>query len=87
MNVLLFILQLFPLLLTTIQQIETAVQVAKAGPAKLHLLTGVVRAALKADSSSKPLPIGQDQLIPIIEAMTTDIVTFYNATGVFKKSS
>ncbi len=86
MNILLFILQLFPLLLSTIQQIESVVQVAKAGPAKLQLLTGVLQTAYKADSV-KPLPLAADQLIPIVQTIATDIVSFYNATGVFKKSS
>ena len=86
MNVLLFILQLFPLLLTTIQQIEATVQVAKAGPAKLQLLTGVVKTAFKGDPTN-PLPITQEQLLPVISTVASDIVTFYNATGIFKKSS
>jgi hypothetical protein len=86
MNILLFILQLFPLLLTTIQQIEAVVQVAKAGPAKLQLVTNVVKNAYKADTSNT-LAVTQEQMVPLVQAMTGDIVTFYNATGVFKKSS
>ncbi len=86
MNVLLFILQLFPVLLSTIQQIEAAVQVAKAGPAKLQLLTGVVKTAMKVEVA-KPVPVSQDQLVPIVNSLATDIVTFFNATGVFKKTS
>ena len=86
MSVLLFILQLFPLVLAAIQQIEATAPVPKTGPEKLQLLSEVVTMVLQAD----PLPttlISQQKLIAIVTAITNAAVTFYNLVGVFKKSS
>lgn len=85
MSVLILILKLYPLIMATIQEIETTAQVAKTGPAKLQLLTGVVQAALQAD----PVPalLAPEKLLAVIGAITSQTVAFYNLVGVFRKSS
>ena len=86
MNTFLLIMQLFPLILAAIQQIEATAQVPKVGPAKLTLLTKTVSAAYHA-STFEPAVISQDSLIALIESITADVVAFYNLVGIFKTTA
>ncbi len=86
MNVLLLILQLFPMIVATIQQIEATAPVPKAGAAKLSLVTKTVSAAYQAGTFDTAM-ISQSNLMALIESITTDIVAFYNLVGIFKKSA
>ena len=87
MQILLLIMQLFPLMLEAIQKIEATAAIAKVGPAKLQLVRQVTAAAYGTTPQQFGSKlISQDQLLSIIEAITMSIVAFYNLVGIFKTS-
>ena len=86
MQILLMIMQLFPLLLQAIQTIETTAATSKVGPAKLQLVKEVISHAAATEQFGTKI-ITPDQLLSIIEAITASIVAFYNLIGVFKTST
>jgi hypothetical protein len=86
MNILLFILKLFPMLIEDIQMIETSAPVAKVGPAKAALLKSAVASAYAAGKVDPKL-ISQNELLELIQAIADEIVSFYNLIGIFKTSS
>ncbi len=85
MGIFLLILRLFPLIAATIQEIEVTAPVPKAGPAKLELLNTTVSAAYQADPTGRNY-LSEAKLLDIVETIASATVTFYNLTGVFKKS-
>ncbi len=86
MSILILILKLFPLLLATIQQIEALAPVPKAGPSKLKLVTDTISSALQVDSTDLGA-VPQNKLLSTVEAVTSNVVSFCNQLGIFKKSA
>ena len=86
MSILLLILKLFPILMAVMQTVETTAPLPRIGASKLSLVKSVVVSAFQAEVTDKST-ISQDQLLTLIEAVTAQIVAFYNLVGIFKKSS
>ena len=86
MQILLIIMQLFPLLLQAIQTIETTAATPKVGAAKLQLLTEVIHTASGSGQFDAKM-ISQVQLLSIIQTIAAAIVAFYNLIGAFKTTS
>jgi hypothetical protein len=85
MDILLLIFKLFPMLIESIETIETSAPVANVGPEKAALLTNVVATTYKA-AKVDPKVISQDQLLSLLQAITEEVVAFYNLIGIFKTS-
>lgn len=75
---------LFPLIIQTVQVIETAFPSGGQGKAKLELVRGALESAYKAESD---VQLKFEQLWPTLEKVVAGIVNVFNLSGAFKKDA
>lgn len=83
-EILKMILTLFPLVIQAVQAIEAAIPTGGNGQAKLELIKNTLQSAYDASTQA----FGTfEQIWPVLKNVVSGIVTAFNATGIFKKSS
>lgn len=84
MNLLITVLRLIPVILSTVQAIETAVPLAGQGKAKLDLILATVGDIYTAgEEIRKEVP--QDKIVQLITQLVSRVVGMLNGLGIFKK--
>ncbi len=76
MKTFLAVVQMLPTLITLIKQIEEVVPTSGQGTAKLALVREIVEASYT----------NMMEIWPLVEKAVAALVTFFNATGLFKKA-
>ena len=78
------IVSLLPLVAQSVQQVENLLPASGNGSQKLELVKGLVADAYQA-APGVTATIGQ--VHDIVTAITSRVVAFFNAVGIFKKSA
>ena len=78
------VLTLLPLLIDTVKAIETAVPATGQGSAKLEMIRSTIEAAYIA---SGEVAVQFATLWPALQTAVAGVVTVFNNSGLFKKSS
>ena len=86
MNLLLAILQIFPLVLAAVQAVEAAIPLPSQGKAKLDLVLDIVKSGFEA-SADLAKSFSWDKLLTLLVPMIAKIVALNNALGLFKTSA
>ena len=86
MNPLLIILQIFPLVLASVQAVEAAIPMPGQGKQKLDLVLDVVKSGFDA-SADLPKSFSWEKLVGVIVPMIAKIVALHNALGLFQQSA
>ena len=84
MNTLLAVFNAFPAILQTVQAVETAIPMSKAGQQKMNLVLGVAATAWEVGQVGEQ--INKTNWLSGIQAMTNVAVAGLNASGVFVTS-
>jgi hypothetical protein len=84
MNILLIILQIFPLVLAAVQAVEQAIPLPGQGNKKLELVLDVVKSGFDA-SADLAKQFGWEKLLTLVVPMIARIVSLHNALGLFNK--
>jgi len=73
-------------LIMKVEEVATTGGVVKAGAEKAGLVVGFIQVALEAlpDEVRNAVPL--DRITQVAKKLVDLVVTFYNATGIFKKS-
>jgi hypothetical protein len=86
MNILLIILQIFPLVLAAVQAVEQAIPLPGQGNKKLELVLDVVKSGFDA-SADLAKQFSWQKLLTVVVPMIAKIVGLHNALGLFQKST
>jgi len=84
MNILLIILQIFPLVLAAVQAVEQAIPLPGQGNKKLELVLDVVKSGFEA-SADLAKQFSWEKLLTLVVPMIARIVSLHNALGLFNK--
>ena len=84
MNILLIILQIFPLVLAAVQAVEQAIPLPGQGNKKLELVLDVVKSGFDA-SADLAKQFSWQKLLTVVVPMVARIVDLHNALGLFQK--
>jgi hypothetical protein len=84
MNILLIILQIFPLVLAAVQAVEQAIPLPGQGNKKLELVLDVVKSGFDA-SADLAKQFSWQKLLTVVVPMIARIVDLHNALGLFQK--
>lgn len=76
------VLQLFPILVSTVKSIEEAIPASGQGAAKLQIIRTVLESAF---STIQDVTVTFEQVWPSIEKVVASVVQIYNTLGTFKK--
>jgi hypothetical protein len=83
------LLALVPQIMTAIAEIEkvsTDNGVTKAGAQKAGIVVGFITAAFDLFPDGSKLDMATERIAAVAQKIVDVVVTFYNATGIFKKS-
>jgi len=81
MNTLLAVFNAFPAILQTVQAVETAIPMSKAGQQKMNLVLGAAATAWEVGQVGEQM--NKTNWVAAVQAMTNVAVAGLNAAGVF----
>jgi hypothetical protein len=84
MKTFLSIFNALPAILQSVQAVETAIPLPKAGQQKLNLILGVAGAAWDFGQAEIQLP--KDKTLAVVQTIANLAVAGFNTAGIFKQS-